>query len=533
MKPYLRLSLSIISGLLLTMVWYWQWATFLVFFAFVPILLLEEYYLDTRKNHFAVFNYSYLSFFIWNVFTTFWIYKATFPGAIMAVLANTALMAFIFWLYHLSRRISKKKVGRFALIFWWIGYEYLFFNTEISWPWLTLGNVFADSIKWIQWYEYTGALGGSLWVLLINILIVAGISELVLQRTTMKKRIIANSALILLLILGPIIFSFIRYNNYKEKGEPEEIVILQPNIDPYHEKFGSMDKLDQISRLLSLADNKITQKTKFVVGPETAIVERVWEGHARHYTSIRMIEEFLRQNGHVSFIVGASTRREFEAESEIPHTARKYKNSNNYYDRYNAAIQINKYGLDFYHKSKLVPGVEKVPYYKYFKFLDNLAADLGGTVGSLGSQEESSVFSFQGTKVGPIICYESIYPEYVASYVKKGAGLLFIITNDGWWGNTPGYKQHMRYARLRAIENRRSIARSANTGISAFINQRGDVIKPTKWWVPTAIRSSLAVNDEMTYFSKNGNYLGRVAVFFTVLIILLAAVTGIINKKST
>src|SRR6056297_496560 len=115
-----------------------------------------------------------------------------------------------------------------------------------------------------------------------------------------------------------------------------------------------------------------------------------------------------------------------------------------------------------------------------------------------------------GTTVAPIRCYESIYPQYVASYVKKGAGLLFIITNDGWWGNTPGYKQHMRYARLRAIENRRSITRSANTGISAFINQRGDVIKPTKWWTPTAIRSSLAINEEMTYFSKNGNYLGRV-----------------------
>lgn len=252
--------------------------------------------------------------------------------------------------------------------------------------------------------------------------------------------------------------------------------------------------------------------------------------NARKYASVKMIEEYLNENKHVAFVVGADTRLQYEKGDFIPPTARKFSNADIWYDRFNAAIQFTPYSLDFYHKSKLVPGVEKVPYYRYFKFLDKLAADLGGTSGSLGKQDTSSVFTFQNTTVAPIICYESVYPEYVASYVKKGAHFLFIITNDGWWGNTPGYKQHMRYARLRAIENRRCIARSANTGISAFINQRGDVLQATQWWTPTAIREKLAQNNQKTYYTKNGDYLGRVATFFTVLIILLMIVTRILQK---
>src|SRR5690606_16306935 len=81
----------------------------------------------------------------------------------------------------------------------------------------------------------------------------------------------------------------------------------------------------------------------------------------------------------------------------------------------------------------------------------------------------------------------------------------------GWWKNTAGYKQHAAYARLRAIETRRSIARSANTGISMLINQRGDVLKQTEWWVPAAIAGELRLNSELTFYVKHGDFLARVA----------------------
>jgi apolipoprotein N-acyltransferase len=532
MKLFHKIALAVSSGLLLTTAWYSSWGLIFLFIAFVPLLLIEESQTNSpHKNHFEVFNYSYIAFFIWNILTTYWIYKATPVGAILAVLANSALMALIFWAYHLSRKATKNKIGRYAFIIWWLAFEHMFFHTEISWPWLTLGNAFSANTHLVQWYEYTGVLGGSLWVLLSNTLIMSAIGELAMNRATAKNRLITNGVLLLIIIVSPIIVSYSIYSNYKETGTDTEVLILQPNIDPYHEKFGSMGKLEQITRLINLTDNNITEKTQYVVAPETAIVETIWERHTNNYASIQMIREFLKENEDLAFVIGANTKREYSGTSIIPATARKFKGSNIWYDRYNAALQITPFDIDIYHKSKLVLGVEKMPYYKYFKFLDYLAADLGGTTGSLGFQKESSVFTFKNSTIAPIICYESVYPEYVSEYVRKGASLLFIITNDGWWGNTPGYKQHFRYAKLRAIENRRAIARSANTGISAFIDQRGDVIKQTGWWEATTIKATIKANNKATYFSRNGSFIGRVAVFSTVLIMLYVLVTLLIRKK--
>jgi apolipoprotein N-acyltransferase len=110
--------------------------------------------------------------------------------------------------------------------------------------------------------------------------------------------------------------------------------------------------------------------------------------------------------------------------------------------------------IQIYHKSKLVPGVEKMPWPAVFKYIEKFAIDLGGISGSLGMQEERVAFFTQDKKfaAGPIVCYESVYGEYVGEYVKKGANFLAIITNDGWWGDTPGYRQHLQYGALRAIE---------------------------------------------------------------------------------
>ncbi|MFW5773350.1 MAG: apolipoprotein N-acyltransferase [Tangfeifania sp.] len=134
------------------------------------------------------------------------------------------------------------------------------------------------------------------------------------------------------------------------------------------------------------------------------------------------------------------------------------------------------------------------------------------------------------SKAAPVICYESVFGEYLTDYVKKGAEFIVIITNDGWWRNTPGYKQHLSFARLRAIETRRSIARSANTGISAFINQRGDLVQTTQWWSETAIKDSVKLNDKITFYVRYGDYIARVSVFVSVLLILYLFVRKKIQK---
>jgi apolipoprotein N-acyltransferase len=156
-------------------------------------------------------------------------------------------------------------------------------------------------------------------------------------------------------------------------------------------------------------------------------------------------------------------------------------------------------------------------YFQDPKYFEKYAINLGGTIGSLGIQKERTAFKNKNNTVvaAPIVCYESVYSEYVSEYVRNGANILFIVTNDGWWDDTPGYKQHLAYARLRAIENRRSIARSANTGISAFYNQRGDILQQSQWWKPMALKQTLNINNEETMFTKLGDFIYKIAVLLS------------------
>jgi len=141
---------------------------------------------------------------------------------------------------------------------------------------------------------------------------------------------------------------------------------------------------------------------------------------------------------------------------------------------FDVAYKINKTGIDTYFKSKLVIGVEHVPYRNVLKpILGELMIKLGGgQMGTHVTQKERSVFtSATQVKAAPIVCYESIYGEFCTGYARNKADFLAVISNDAWWGDTQGYKQLLAYTQLRAIENRRSIVRSANTGVSCIICQ--------------------------------------------------------------
>jgi apolipoprotein N-acyltransferase len=128
----------------------------------------------------------------------------------------------------------------------------------------------------------------------------------------------------------------------------------------------------------------------------------------------------------------------------------------------------------------------------------------------------------KGVTFASLVCYESVYGEFIAQFVQQGAQALFVITNDGWWDDTPGYKQHFDFSRLRALETRRSVARSANTGISGIINQRGEVEQFTKWDEQVAIKAKINLNDEQTVYVQYGDMIGRTAWFVTILVMILA-----------
>lgn len=514
-----NIYLALLSGLLLSAAWPVTGFAPLLFVGFVPLLLMENRFHEKNEIRAGkIFRLSYLAFFTWNLLTTWWVYNASLGGAAMAIVFNSLFMAVVFMIYHVAR--NKTGFGFTSLAALWITFEYIHMQWDITWPWLTLGNGFASYYKWIQWYEYTGVFGGSFWILAVNYLVFLAITK---YRDAGLFRKQLASAVSLAVI--PVALSLVIYHTYEEKKDPVDVIVVQPNIDPYNEKFDGMTAEAQLSRMLNLATDQIDSETDYLVFPETALTENIWEDQVQESFSYNMLKAYMINIPHVSLVTGLSSNKAYRSREEATPTARQFFREDLFYDSYNTAMQLTSDGrFALYHKSKLVPGVEKMPFPALFKPLEALAIDLGGTSGSLGTQEERTVFfSPDKTGVAPVICYESVYGEYVSDYVKNGAELIFIITNDGWWGDTPGYKQHLDYGRLRAIETRRSIARSANTGISALIDQKGDIVARTGWWVPAALKGSLNKNDKLTFYSMNGDYIARI-LSVVALILLLGTV---------
>ena len=505
-KMFRKLQLCFISALFLVLSWPPTGFPFLIFGAFVPLFFILK---DLQKKRFA-FVYSFLVFALWNTLTTYWIYNASLFGAVAAVCVNSILMASVITLSLWIKSKFNDRRAWWALVSLWLSFEYLHLNWDLSWPWLTLGNVFAHYPKLIQWYEYTGTLGGSLWILLVNIILYHSVKN--------KSKYISSLAVITL----PILFSFL-INSKNKSGKIVEIVVVQPNIDPYFEKFSDLTSMQQLEKFIELAESKLNSSTNYLIGPETAIVDGVWENKIENSAEIQRLIQLIENYPQLNIIIGAVTYKAYSKTDKIPKTARQFLGSDDYYDVFNSAIQINNSEISVYNKSKLVQGVEFTPFPDLLENLEFLAIDLGGITGSLGTQDLREVFTSKSAQIAPIICYESIFGEFISKYVRNGADLFTIITNDGWWKDTPGYKQHLNYASLRAIECRRAIARSANTGVSAFIDCKGTITKATRWNEETVIKGSLETNTTQTIYVRFGDYIGRISAFIAVLFLFFAA----------
>lgn len=502
--PTHKILLAVGTALLCWMAWPAGGFAPILFVALFPLLLLEDtvYHQKLGKIKSKLFPYSYLAFFLFNLLNTWWIWYASPFGMFGAVAANALLMTITFQFFHVTRLKFGNGIGYTSLPIYWLAFEYFHLDWDLSWTWLNFGNGFASFINLVQWYEYTGVLGGTLWVILANIFLF----HLVQDDAKNQRKIAGTLALIITLPIG---VSYLVLNNYEEASNPIEVVIVQPNIDPYNEKFsGNSD--EQLSKILQLAKKQLTQKTELLVLPETALPDGIWNEELEIHPQIERLREFVRHYPNLKILIGLSYYRFFYPNEKLTKTARIFRGGPGHYDAYNAAMQVSLgKSIPLHFKSKLVPGVEKMPFPAVFGYLDDFAIDLGGTTGSLGYQDSPTVFKSEHIMAAPVICYESVYGAYVGEYVRKGANVICIMTNDGWWSDTPGYRQHCQYARLRAVEHRRSIARSANTGISCFINQKGELFQPTQWWVPASIKQDIHLNSKLTFYSTYGDVLGR------------------------
>ncbi|HEX5624713.1 MAG TPA: apolipoprotein N-acyltransferase [Saprospiraceae bacterium] len=494
------LWLSILAGTLLGLGF--LFSSPLLFVGFAPLMILSERLeaSDSPGKTLLQWSYAFNSFVIWNLVSTYWVANAALIPGLAAFFLNSLFMT-VPWMLMilLGRKLPKWKYAAFAAF--WIAFEWNHHVWEISWPWLTLGNGLAFVPKWIQWYDLTGCFGGSLWILTINILLAKAFLNPV-----QRMRLGTAAALIWLLPVG---FGYLKYAQFSPGGQPVEIAVIQPNYEPHYEKF-QIDPADQMTRFENLSRKVIGPHTQYLVWPETSFEYLDVDQFGTDWRIQRM-RALLAEYPGLRLVTGIGSLKGFRDGEALTDAARENTRGGfpRFFEIQNSAIQVS--GMDasipVYVKSKLVPGVETFPYRRLLPFLKPLVDQLGGSVHGLGRQKEREVFTTGTLKIAPVICYESIYGNYIGDYIRKGAQAIFVMTNDGWWDDTPGYRQHLAFGALRAIEFRKPIARSANTGTSCFITARGDIQQATEYGKQASLNGSLLFNDHQTFYQTAGDFI--------------------------
>jgi apolipoprotein N-acyltransferase len=284
-----------------------------------------------------------------------------------------------------------------------------------------------------------------------------------------------------------------------------------------------------------MAEQNASPETSWIITPETTVDDPVNLDSLNYNKYVLMLRDLVKKFPGASVVSGIVSYKIYPG-SDYPPTvsARKIDGSEKYYDHFNTAIKIDTGNFqEVYHKSKLVPGIEMQFSNGPGRFISRILPFLGGTKWGYGIQEERTCFEHNtdSVKIGPVICYESVFGEFVTGYVKNGAEALFIITNDGWWKSTNGYKQHLAYASLRAIETRRPVARAANTGVSCIIDIRGKRITESEWWTREVIKGVIYPDNRITTYVKYGDYLLRISVFSAVLLLIIVLFVIPVRKK--
>ena len=535
------LGLSVISAVMMSVPFLVPHTGFLSLLGLIPLLCMDRIATIQEKKHVWFFHYT--AFVLWNAITTYWVCNATLGGGLFAIFANAFQMSLIFGLFRLSKKKFSGALPYIFLMVTWIAWERFYFDAEISWPWLTLGNSFAQSTGSIQWYEYTGTLGGSLWIWTCNL----GIFGLLVSLSdgrwftfNWKAKTAVLTGLIAAFTLPFIASSIIgsRYEDCMTADENLEVLIIQPNIDPYN-KFQAMTQSEQNALLLNAAEknlayrkNDTTAAPLLILAPET-FTNDIVTNNIKSSRSWQTFASFLQEYPQTSMLFGASSRTYIESATKPSHTARN-AGDGFWRESHNSALMVNGSGrTDIFHKNKLVVAVEKTPYPALFCPIDD---KLGGVMGRCIGQGNVTLLNMcpsvsQSIPLGCAVCYESVYGEYYTQYIRQGAKAMTIITNDAWWGDTPGSRPHLSYASLRAIETRRAIARCANTGISAIISPSGEILQPTPWWEPAVIKSQIPLRDDITFFVRNGDITGRICSFIFILLLLALGVRFMTKER--
>jgi apolipoprotein N-acyltransferase len=400
---YYLAFLSLLSSVFFWLSWPPNRFVPFLFVVFVPLLLIKRHIerYQYKRPYWTFYKYAYLALFLWNLTTTWWVAHATVAGAVFMLFVNTFCMSLPLPLFQFTVRHQGQFMGSLALVTYWVSMEHTHLQWELSFPWLNLGNGFACWPEWVQWYEYTGALGGTVWILVANLLLYYLFFCRENATQWWLSRVMASCWLVL-----PILCSYYMYGAHKEHGEAVEVVVVQPNINPNTGALVDtgevLSRQERVEHFIKLSEKQLTTKTRFLVWPEIALEGLFDEQILSEYSIIDRLVGFRRLYPQLSVLTGLTSLVGYKTE-EVTKTAR-FSPQHGYYDIFNTALLVGNQGtLATYHKSKLVPGVELVPYVYSLEVPKILTPDSIGRLSSLGMQASPSVFfNKEGIGIAPL-----------------------------------------------------------------------------------------------------------------------------------
>ena len=486
---------------------------FLTFPAFLLLIHLANKCNSYKETAF----YSYFGFLAWNLITTYWLMMASVGAGIAAILANSLLMVIPLCLM----RFFQRKYTSVVLIVilqatTWVMYEYLHHHWDLAWPWLAIGNAWANQISLIQFITITGHLGISFWVVVV--------AALAYQTMIKKEQYLFISTLSALLVLPLIsLIYFAATTPDQEVDEAVYVSVIQPNHDSYQRHSGMSGTREVLDSLYTITERTVTEQTELVVWPENAI-DAALSMNSSHIKRIADSAKVWETN----FLIGTGTVSYYEEDLPKVYRVANRPQGDVHYNIFNSSLYIDKIGsTSRYNKANLVPFVERVPFINFFATIDIFDLINWKQFAYYGRGSTPDMLVASSFITPGLVCYDSVYPTWVREFVNNGAGFITIITNDGWWGDSSGHRQHFAYARLRAIEFNRWIVRSANNGTSGIIRSDGSIEQKTDYWVRTGFNSTIPVIKKQTIYSLFGDWLAYQCIGITLVFWMI----GILNPK--
>jgi apolipoprotein N-acyltransferase len=487
----------------------------------VPLLLSVEH--EIRFPPF--FRKVWLATFITCLISLWWVSLATFTGGVLTIFVQSLFSTVPFVLFYLIKKRAGHRYALFALPFVWTGWEWAYMQQELSFGWLTFGNSQANLLWMVQYADITGVWGVSFWLVSFNVLTLL----LFRERACIRKTSLITAAMVLM-IAAPLGYAWYIFGNAgrDDGARTVRVTLVQPDIDP-HQKWGGIGPDETMTRLFRLTARSLsTGRADLVLWPETAIP-----------FSIRDPENLIYMSAVRSSVDRWNTPllTGFPDRERAPHAigsrdaaaGLRDDASDGTFRSYNASmlLQPGDSGVQIYHKMRLVPFGERVPFSEYLPFLERLSFSLSGIM-SWDRGRDAAVLSVRDSRGGAfrianIICYESIFPGLVAEFVARGAQLVTLVTNDGWYGTSYGPWQHAAIGRLRCIENRRSMARCANTGVTLFYDRFGRTIAETPWWESSVLTADVRLENGLSWYTLHPDLLPKACVAIGGALALLGA----------